>query len=59
MDWKGKTAFVTGAVSGLGFGIARAYSNAGMRLALGYRNEAYRADAERWFADNAAKCRCS
>ncbi len=52
MDWKGKTAFVTGAVSGLGFGIARAYSNAGMRLALGYRNEAYRADAERWFADN-------
>ena len=52
MDWKGKTAFVTGAVSGLGFGIARAYSNAGMRLALGYRNEDYRAEAERWFADN-------
>jgi len=47
--WSGKTAFITGGVSGIGFGIARAFSNAGMSLILSYRNEAYRAEAERWF----------
>jgi NAD(P)-dependent dehydrogenase (short-subunit alcohol dehydrogenase family) len=51
MDFNDKVAFVTGGVSGIGFGIARAFSNAGMRLALSYRNEAYRVDAERWFAE--------
>lgn len=50
MDWKGKTALVTGGVSGIGFGIARAFARAGMDLILTYRNEAYRAEAERWFA---------
>lgn len=50
MDWQGKTAFITGGVSGIGFGIARAFSDAGMRLALSYRNEAYRDEAARWFA---------
>jgi NAD(P)-dependent dehydrogenase (short-subunit alcohol dehydrogenase family) len=49
--WHGKTAFISGGVSGIGFGIARAFSNAGMRLALSYRNEAYRAVAERWFVE--------
>ena len=38
MDWRGKTAFITGAGTGLVFGIARAFSNAGMQLALSYRN---------------------
>ncbi|HEX7759322.1 MAG TPA: SDR family oxidoreductase [Caulobacteraceae bacterium] len=52
MDFKGKTAFITGGVSGIGFGIARALSNAGMRLALSYRNDRFRAEAERWFAEN-------
>ncbi len=51
MDFQGKTAFITGGVSGIGFGIARALSNAGMRLALSYRNEEYRAEAEAWFVD--------
>jgi NAD(P)-dependent dehydrogenase (short-subunit alcohol dehydrogenase family) len=51
MNWQGKTAFITGGVSGIGFGIARAFSNAGMDLILSYRNETYRADAERWFAE--------
>lgn len=51
MDWNGKVAFVTGGVSGIGFGIARAFSNAGMRLALGYRNEGYRDAAAAWFAE--------
>jgi NAD(P)-dependent dehydrogenase (short-subunit alcohol dehydrogenase family) len=49
MEFAGKVAFITGGVSGIGFGIARAFSNAGMRLALSYRNDAYRDDAERWF----------
>ncbi len=51
MDWQGKTAFITGGVSGIGFGIARAFSDAGMRLALSYRNEAYKEEAAKWFAD--------
>lgn len=51
MDWTGKVAFITGGVSGIGFGVARAFSNAGMRLALSYRNEDYRAQAEQWFAE--------
>ncbi len=50
MNWQGKTAFITGGVSGIGFGIARAFAEAGMALILSYRNEAYRAEAERWFA---------
>jgi NAD(P)-dependent dehydrogenase (short-subunit alcohol dehydrogenase family) len=50
MDFVGKVALITGGVSGIGFGIARAFCNAGMRLALSYRNEDYRAEAERWFA---------
>lgn len=50
-DYAGKTALVTGAVSGLGFGIAKAFAGAGMRLALGYRNEGDREEAARWFRD--------
>jgi NAD(P)-dependent dehydrogenase (short-subunit alcohol dehydrogenase family) len=51
-EFAGKTAFITGGVSGLGLGIAKAFSDAGMRLALSYRNEAYRAEAARWFAEH-------
>jgi NAD(P)-dependent dehydrogenase (short-subunit alcohol dehydrogenase family) len=51
MDFANKVAFITGGVSGIGLGIAQAFSNAGMRLALSYRNEDYRADAERWFVE--------
>lgn len=50
--WKGRVAFVTGGVSGLGLGIAKAFSDAGMQLALSYRNEDYRAQAADWFAAN-------
>jgi NAD(P)-dependent dehydrogenase (short-subunit alcohol dehydrogenase family) len=52
MRWEGKTAFITGGVSGIGFGIARAFSNAGIELILSYRNENYRAEAARWFAEH-------
>jgi len=51
MEFAGKTALITGGVSGIGFGIARALSNAGMELILTYRNPAYRDEAARWFAE--------
>lgn len=50
--WRGRVAFISGGVSGLGFGIARAFALAGMRLALSYRNEDYRSKAAAWFAQN-------
>ncbi len=52
MVWAGKTAFITGGVSGLGLGIAQAFAEAGMSLILSYRNEDYRAQAAAWFAEN-------
>jgi len=51
MDWNGKVAFITGAGTGIGFGIARAFSDAGMRLALSYRSEAQRARCTAWFEE--------
>ena len=51
MDWTGKVAFITGGATGIGFGIARAFSNAGMRIAIAYRNEDQRARAALWFAE--------
>lgn len=51
-DWTGRVAFISGGVSGLGFGIARAFALAGMRLALSWRNEDYRSKAAAWFAQN-------
>lgn len=50
-DFAGKAALVTGAVSGLGLGIAQALAAEGVRLALGWRNEADREDAARRFRD--------
>lgn len=38
-DVKGKTAYITAASDGIGLGIARAFSNAGMKVVIGYRNE--------------------
>ena len=52
MDFKGKTALVTGGVSGIGFGIARAFCAAGIDLVLTYRNEDHRAQAQAWFERN-------
>jgi NAD(P)-dependent dehydrogenase (short-subunit alcohol dehydrogenase family) len=52
MKFAGRTALITGGVSGIGFGIARAFSNAGIELILTYRDEGHRSEAARWFADN-------
>jgi NADP-dependent 3-hydroxy acid dehydrogenase YdfG len=38
-DLKGKVAYITAASDGIGLGIARACSNAGMKVVIGYRNE--------------------
>ena len=38
-DLTGKVAYVTAASDGIGLGIARAASNAGMKVVIGYRNE--------------------
>ncbi|BBC71103.1 short-chain dehydrogenase [Altererythrobacter sp. B11] len=48
--WEGRVAFITGAVTGIGLGVAQAFADAGMRLALSYRNEDDRARTAEWFA---------
>ena len=53
MKWQGKTALITGGLSGIGFGIARAFSAAGIDLILTYRNNDYRQRAEAWFKQHA------
>jgi NAD(P)-dependent dehydrogenase (short-subunit alcohol dehydrogenase family) len=52
MKFTGRTALITGGVSGIGFGIARAFSAAGIELILTYRDEGYRSEAARWFHNN-------
>jgi NAD(P)-dependent dehydrogenase (short-subunit alcohol dehydrogenase family) len=44
-DVKGKTAYITASSDGIGLGIARAFSNAGMNVVIGYRNEKRLAEA--------------
>src|SRR5688572_1912722 len=38
-ELKGKVAYITAASDGIGLGIARAASDAGMKVCIGYRNE--------------------
>lgn len=49
--WEGRVAFITGAATGIGLGVAQAFADAGMRLALSYRNEDDRRIASHWFAE--------
>lgn len=49
--WEGRVAFITGAVTGIGLGVAQAFADAGMQLALSYRSEDDRAHTAKWFAD--------
>jgi NAD(P)-dependent dehydrogenase (short-subunit alcohol dehydrogenase family) len=47
--WEGRVAFITGAVTGIGLGVAQAFADNGFRLALSYRNENDKAATEAWF----------
>ncbi|WP_353226761.1 SDR family oxidoreductase [Novosphingobium sp.] len=49
--FRGRTALITGGVSGIGFGIARAFALAGIDLVLTWRNAAHRETTAQWFAD--------
>ena len=49
MSFKGQVAVVTGGVTGIGLGVAQAFSDAGLHLALTYRNEEHRARTAAWF----------
>jgi NAD(P)-dependent dehydrogenase (short-subunit alcohol dehydrogenase family) len=49
--WEGRVAFITGAATGIGLGVAQAFADAGMKLALSYRNEEDRANTALWFAN--------
>ncbi|WP_137680802.1 SDR family NAD(P)-dependent oxidoreductase [Aurantiacibacter suaedae] len=51
-EWEGRVAFITGAANGIGLGTAQAFADAGMKLALSYRNEDDRAATEQWFASH-------
>ena len=51
-DMAGKRALITGGVSGIGFGIARAFAEAGIGLVLTWRNPAHREAAAAWFAEH-------
>lgn len=46
-DVRGKVAFITGGSSGIGLGMARAFSAAGMKIAFTYRREDHRDEALR------------
>ncbi|MEO6041256.1 MAG: SDR family oxidoreductase [Croceibacterium sp.] len=49
-EWEGRVAFVSGAVTGIGLGVAQAFADAGIRLALSYRNADDKARTAKWFA---------
>lgn len=45
-DVQGKVAFITGGDSGIGLGIARAFSNAGMKVCITYRTPKHLSEAK-------------
>jgi len=49
LDVKGKTAFITGGVSGIGLGIAKVFAKNGIKTVMSYRNEEHRKAAEAHF----------
>jgi NAD(P)-dependent dehydrogenase (short-subunit alcohol dehydrogenase family) len=47
-DVEGKVAFITGGDSGIGLGIARAFTDAGMKVVITYRTQAHLDDAMKY-----------
>ena len=50
-DFAGKTAFITGGVSGIGLGLAKVLAEAGMKVAISYRRESSLQPIQAWFAE--------
>jgi NAD(P)-dependent dehydrogenase (short-subunit alcohol dehydrogenase family) len=50
-DVKGKVAYITGGVSGIGLGIARVFHEAGMKVVLGYLDDQHVGDALKHFPE--------
>ncbi len=48
-DVKGKVAFITGGVSGIGLGIAKVFAANGIKTVMSYRNEEHRKAAAEYF----------
>jgi NAD(P)-dependent dehydrogenase (short-subunit alcohol dehydrogenase family) len=51
-DVKDKVAYITGASSGIGLGIARVFHEAGLKVVLGYRDKQHIAEALKHFPEN-------
>jgi NAD(P)-dependent dehydrogenase (short-subunit alcohol dehydrogenase family) len=49
-DVEGKVAFITGGNSGIGLGIARAFTDAGMKVVITYRSKAHLDEAMKYLA---------
>jgi NAD(P)-dependent dehydrogenase (short-subunit alcohol dehydrogenase family) len=54
-DVEGKVAFITGGDSGIGLGIARAFTDAGMKVVITYRTRAHLDDAMKLLAGAAER----
>lgn len=49
-DVDGKVAFITGGSSGIGLGMARAFTDAGMKVVIGYRTKSHLDEAMKYLA---------
>ena len=55
MGFGRKIGFFSGIFANISVGITKGFRNAGMRLAVSYRNEVYRKMAESWLEDQSRK----
>ena len=56
-DFQGKVAFITGGVSGIGLGVAKAFVDAGMSVAISYRRQDHLDEALAYFTARGQRAR--